>query len=72
MQNPRMADSRVELINGRTLEVNMTAHDFNSMFVRSLKGQSLAHVPLDDDHEVYVNPAHVLLVEDVDPNQGQR
>ena len=50
----------------------MTAHDFNSMIVRSLKGQSLAHVPLDDDHEVYVNPAHVLLVEDVDPNEGPR
>lgn len=67
-----MADSRVELINGRTLAVNMTAHDFNSMIVRSLKGQSLAHIPLDDGHEVYVNPAHVLLVEDVVPDQGQR
>jgi hypothetical protein len=65
-----MADSRVELINGRKLAVKMTAHDFNSMIVRSLKGQSLAHVPLHDDQEIYVNPAHVLLVEDVDPDQG--
>jgi hypothetical protein len=48
----------------------MTAHDFNSMIVRSLKGQSLAHVPLHDDQEIYVNPAHVLLVEDVDPDQA--
>jgi hypothetical protein len=60
-----MADSRVELTNGRKLEVKMTAHDINSMMVMSSKNHSLAHFPLADDHEVYVNPLHVLLVEGV-------
>jgi len=43
----------------------MTAHDVNSMMVMSSKNHSLAHFPLAGDHEVYVNPIHVLLVEDV-------